>query len=70
MTREDSQDWYATFFEKAQCVPHRDGKHIIMRWPHLARGEVQEYRELAGWPVIKVRNVYERLGGDHPRIVR
>jgi hypothetical protein len=41
-----------------------------MCWPQLARGEQHDHRELVGWPVIKVRKVYERMDGDHLRIVR
>lgn len=66
----DSETWYADFFEKAYCAPHKDGKNVIICWPNLPRGHVRDYRELEGWPVVKVRLVYEHLGGDHPRIVR
>lgn len=69
--RDDSQTWYVVFFEHAECVPHRDGKHIIIRWPHPLRGHMHDYgQELTGWPVIKIQNVYQRLGEDHARIVR
>jgi hypothetical protein len=71
MTRDDSQTWYAVFFEQAECVPHQDGEHIIIRWPSLPRGHINDDgRELSGWPVLKIRNVYQRLGEDHARIVR
>jgi hypothetical protein len=66
MTREDAQDWYTVFFEEAYCVPHRDGKHIIVCWPHLSR----DSRVTKGWAVIKVRTVYDKLGVEHPRIIR
>ncbi|KAF1923448.1 uncharacterized protein M421DRAFT_425820 [Didymella exigua CBS 183.55] len=71
MTRDDSQTWYAVFFEQAECVPHRDGKHVIVRWPNLPRGHIHDYgRESTGWPVVKMQNVYRRLGEDNARIVR
>jgi hypothetical protein len=71
MTRDDSQTWYAVFFEQAECVPHRDGKQVIIRWPNLPRGHIHDYgRELTGWPVVKIQNVYQRLGENHPRIVQ
>jgi hypothetical protein len=69
-THEDSEDWYADFFEVASCAPHRDGKNVIIRWPAMPRGHMHDPRELEGWPVVKIRKVYQRLGGDHPRIVR
>ena len=70
MKRDDSRTWYAVFFEHAECVPHRDGKHIIIRWPHLPRGHMHDSgRDLTGWPVIKIQNVYQRLSKDHARIV-
>jgi hypothetical protein len=69
--RDELQTWYAVFFEQAECVPHRDGKHIIIRWPHPSHGHMHDYgRDLTGWPVIKIQNVYQRIGKDHARIVR
>lgn len=71
MTRGDSQAWYAAFFEPAECVSHRDGKHIIIRWPNLPRGHIHDYgREFTGWLVVKIQNVYQRLVEDQARIVR
>lgn len=71
MTRDNSQTWYTDFFEQAQCVPHRDGKNMIIRWPALPLGHIHDYgRELTGWPVVKIRNVYQRLGENYDRIVR
>ena len=55
MARDDSQNWYTVFFEQAECVPHRDGKHITIRWPHLSRGHIYDHgRRLIGWPVVKI----------------
>lgn len=55
MTRDNSQTWYA----QAECLPHRDGKHVIIRWPSLPGWHIHDCgRELTGWPVVKIRNVY------------
>jgi hypothetical protein len=67
--REDSEDWYAYFFGVASCAPQRDGKNVIICWPAMPRGHMHDPRELEGWPVVKIRKVSQRLGGDHPRIV-
>jgi hypothetical protein len=70
-TREDSQDRYAHFFETAFCAPHRDGKNVIVCPPDLPGWVDRDYgRVRFGWPTIKIRTAYERLGEDHPRIVR
>ncbi|KAH3973099.1 hypothetical protein HBH64_051450 [Parastagonospora nodorum] len=63
---EDSETWYAAFFDLAWCAPHRDGKHIIVcvEWFDDDNG-----RELNGWPAVKLRNAYERLGEEHKRVV-
>jgi hypothetical protein len=68
LTHEDSADWYASFFEQAECVPHRDGKHIIVRWP--AEYNDLPGRETTGWPCLKMMRVYQRLKGECRRIVR
>lgn len=67
---QDQQGWYADFFEKACCAPHRDGESIIICTPERLTGEVPNPREERGWAVTKIRKVYSCLNGDHPRIVR
>lgn len=64
---EDSETYYADFYEKACCVPHRDGRQVIMYWIH---DEWENPRETPAWAVKRLRKMYERLGTDHPRIVR
>ena len=65
---EDTQDWYTDLWEKACCVPHKDGKSIIVFTP--AETGYPDPRVRAGWPIIRLRQAYELLGEDHPRIVR
>ncbi|ORY10243.1 hypothetical protein BCR34DRAFT_353819 [Clohesyomyces aquaticus] len=64
------QIWYAEFFEKAYCVPHMNGKGVIICCPDDRF--VQDPREQDGWPVENVKILYERLGESKEcaRIVR
>jgi hypothetical protein len=64
----DTQDWYADFWQKAACVPHIDGKNVIVFDPE-ERGD-PDPRVRVGWSVIRLRQAYELLGGEHPRVVR
>jgi hypothetical protein len=66
----DSQDFYAEFFEKVSCALHKDGKNVIICWPKEPPGVVPDPRSSEGWPVTKIRKAYERLGEEHPRVVR
>jgi hypothetical protein len=67
---QDSQDFYTDFFEETSCALHKDGINVIICWPKDPPGWPPDSRLLEGWPVIKIRKVYERLNEDHPRVVR
>ncbi|KAF2111821.1 hypothetical protein BDV96DRAFT_498756 [Lophiotrema nucula] len=73
---EDAHSWYEDFFDKAYCVPHADGKNIIICYPsdesYGKSSFVPNPREEEGWGVDKVRRVYERLseGEGCQRIVK
>jgi hypothetical protein len=64
---EDLQDWYDHFFEKMSCIPHKDGKSILIVTPP---DDFPDSRERPGWPNKRLRGAYELLGDGHPRIVR
>jgi hypothetical protein len=50
-------------------VPHEDGKSIIVFMP-VDDWDCLDPRVRAGWATIRLRQAYELLGEDHPRIVR
>lgn len=65
--REDVKDWYCDFFESLFCIPHKDGKSIVVTdtpddWP--------DSRARPGWAHKRLRGAYELLSDGHPRIVR
>jgi hypothetical protein len=66
---EDTDDSWPNFWDKAECLPHKDGKSIII-WESNDTSDYPNPRVRAGWPLIRLRQAYELLGGDHPRIVR
>jgi hypothetical protein len=64
---EDTQYWYCDFFETLSCIPHKDGKSILIVDPP---DDLHDSRERPGWPIRHLRGAYELLGDGHPRIVR
>ncbi|XPS77573.1 hypothetical protein M3J07_009601 [Ascochyta lentis] len=66
-TPDESKTYYASFYEKAECVPHRDGRQIIVYW---IPQKVCDPRETDAWAVNRLKRVHEMLSGNHPRIVR
>lgn len=65
---EDVQDWYDHFFETLFCLPHRDGKSILIVEP--PDDFELDSRARPGWAHKRLRGAYELLGEGHPRIVR
>jgi hypothetical protein len=66
---EDTDGSWPNFWEKSDCLPHKDGKSIII-WETDDDSDYPNPRVRAGWPLIRLRQAYELLGSDHPRIVR
>jgi hypothetical protein len=64
---EDLDDWYDNFFEKAFCIPRKDGNNMIIM--SLKERDLIS-RSRAGWPVKHLRKAYELMNGNHPRVVR
>lgn len=64
---EDSKTYYADFYEKACCVPHQDGRQVIVYW---IPDKFENPRETPAWAVKRLKKLYERLSSDHPRVVR
>ncbi|KAJ6194670.1 hypothetical protein J3E72DRAFT_403195 [Bipolaris maydis] len=65
---EDVQDWYSHFFETLFCLPHKDGKAILIL---EAPEDIEpDSRARPGWARKRLRGAYELLGEGHPRIVR
>lgn len=65
---EDVQDWYYNFFEILFCLPHKDGKGILIVEP--PDDCVPDSRARPGWARKRLRGAYELLGEGHPRIIR
>ncbi|KAH7093063.1 hypothetical protein FB567DRAFT_587509 [Paraphoma chrysanthemicola] len=65
---EDVQDWYSHFLETLFCLPHKDGKGILILEP--PDDFVPDSRARPGWARKRLRKAYELLGDGHPRIVR
>ena len=65
---EDVQNWYHHFVETLFCLPHKDGKSILIVDP--PDGLVPDSRARPGWARKRLRGAYELLGEGHPRIVR
>ncbi|KAJ4334688.1 hypothetical protein N0V95_009111 [Ascochyta clinopodiicola] len=65
---EDVQDWYYHFFETLFCLPHKDGKGILIVESPNDFGP--DSRARPGWARKRLRGAYEFLGEGHPRIVR
>jgi hypothetical protein len=66
LIEEDSKTYYADFYEKALCVPHKDGRQVIVYW---VPERWENPRETPAWAVKRLKKLYERLSSDHPRIV-
>jgi hypothetical protein len=64
---EDTHNWYYDFFEKLFCIPHKDGKSMLIVEPPE---DLPDSRERPGWAIKRLRGAYELLGDGHPRIVR
>ena len=65
-----AHNWYADFFEKAYCIPHRDGQNMIILEP-MDDDEYRDPRARPLWPIKRLKKAYQLLeGADHPRIVR
>ncbi|KAJ8110047.1 hypothetical protein OPT61_g7000 [Boeremia exigua] len=65
---EDVRDWFYDFFEALSCVPHKDGRSILIVEP--PDGFESDSRARPGWARKRLRGAYELLGEGHPRIVR
>lgn len=65
---EDVQDWYSHFFETLFCLPHKDGKAMLIL--EAPDDFVPDSRARPGWARKRLRGAYELLGKGHPRIVR
>ncbi|KAH7083221.1 hypothetical protein BKA63DRAFT_146653 [Paraphoma chrysanthemicola] len=65
---EDVEDWYSDFLETLVCLPHKDGKSIlIVDTPDYF---VPDSRTRPGWARKRLSKAYELFGDGHPRIVR
>jgi hypothetical protein len=64
---QDMHKWYYVFLGRISCIPHRDGKSMLIVEPY---DDFPDSRERPGWPIKRLRGAYELLGTDHPRIVR
>lgn len=65
---EDVQGWYYDFFQTLSCLPHKDGKGILIVEP--PDDHVPDPRARPGWARKRLRGAYEILEEEHPRIVR
>jgi hypothetical protein len=66
---QDRRDWYYDFFEQAYCIPHRDGKSMIIFTP--PDDPVCPNPRIRGnWAAKRLRKAYEVLGDGHVRITR
>ena len=65
---EDVQDWYSHFFETLFCLPHKNGKVILIL--EAPDDSVPDSRVRPGWARKRLRGAYEIFGEGHPRIVR
>jgi hypothetical protein len=65
---KDVEDWYSHFFETLFCLPHKDGKSILI--VDVPDDFVPDSRVRPGWAHKRLRGAYELFGEGHPRIVR
>jgi len=66
---EDLEDWYSHFFETLCCLPHKDGKSILIVDPP-DDDYVPSTRARPGWAGKRLRGAYELLGEGHAMIVQ
>jgi hypothetical protein len=64
---EDVQHWYSNFFETLFCLPHKDGKGILIL--EAPDGFVPDSRVRPGWARKRLRGAYKLFREGHPRIV-